>query len=211
MADSLNILTNLWVQLVFLSLGMIFFIMEIYKSWKGLGLLVSVISFSLFFYGNHLEGTFSFFYMTLFVIGLLLIVLEIFIPGFGIPGISGGILFVLALNGLSDNWQETFILFLGAGISSIVTILILFKTGIHNSRLENIVLNKSIDEKREDRLALLGSKGVTITRLRPSGKAKIHNEYVDVITEGDLIEKDKEIVVYKVDGFRVIVREVENK
>lgn len=206
MTENLQILTNIWVQLIFLSLGMIFFLLEIYKNWKGLGFLISILSFSIFFYGNHLEGQFSFFYLTLFVIGLLLIVLEIFIPGFGFPGISGGILFALALNGLSSNWQEAMVLFLGSGLSSIIMILQLFKGGIQNSRLEEIVLNEKIDKKRDDRYALLGKRGTTVTSLRPTGKAKFGEEMVDVITEGDYIDKDQWIVVYKIDGFRVIVR-----
>ena len=51
----------------------------------------------------------------------------------------------------------------------------------------------------------LGAEGVAISNLRPSGIAKIADERVDVITDGDFIEKGTKIKVIKTTAGRVIV------
>jgi membrane-bound ClpP family serine protease len=55
---------------------------------------------------------------------------------------------------------------------------------------------------------LLGCEGVTISQLRPAGKAKIGERLTDVVTEGDLIPKDARVKVVKVEGTRVVVTKV---
>ena len=52
---------------------------------------------------------------------------------------------------------------------------------------------------------LVGQRGVAITNLAPSGKARIDGQLMDVITEGRLIEKDQQIEVIEVAGNRVVV------
>ena len=56
----------------------------------------------------------------------------------------------------------------------------------------------------------MGKKGITETSLRPTGTAQISGERVDVVSEGGHIPKDTEVVVSKVEGSRIIVREVKN-
>jgi len=48
-----------------------------------------------------------------------------------------------------------------------------------------------------------------LTDLRPSGSAIINNERIDVVTEGDYIERGNEIIVKKVEGSKVVV--IKNK
>jgi len=57
-----------------------------------------------------------------------------------------------------------------------------------------------------DARALLGSTGVAETNLRPSGKGRFGDQLVDVVTEGDLIERGKSITVVDVQGSRVVVK-----
>jgi len=52
---------------------------------------------------------------------------------------------------------------------------------------------------------LLGSTGVAETNLRPSGKGRFGDQLVDVVTEGDLIERGKPITIVEVQGSRVVV------
>lgn len=53
---------------------------------------------------------------------------------------------------------------------------------------------------------LVNQTGLALTTLRPSGTAIINSQRVDVVTEGDLIEKDTPIRVVAVEGLRVVVR-----
>jgi membrane-bound ClpP family serine protease len=52
---------------------------------------------------------------------------------------------------------------------------------------------------------LIGQTGVTVTPLRPAGKAYFGNELVDVITEGDAVDRNEQVVVIDVRGSHVIV------
>ncbi len=55
---------------------------------------------------------------------------------------------------------------------------------------------------------LLNGTGTALTQLRPSGIADINGQRVDVVTEGDLIERGAQIKVVAVEGARIVVREV---
>lgn len=56
--------------------------------------------------------------------------------------------------------------------------------------------------------ALLHCTGVAITQLRPSGAAVFNGKRVDVITEGELIDRGVSVKVIEIEGARVVVREV---
>ena len=56
---------------------------------------------------------------------------------------------------------------------------------------------------------LVGEKGIALNNLRPVGKAEINNIRIDVVTEGDYIEKDTPVVVTEVHGSRIVVREID--
>jgi membrane-bound serine protease (ClpP class) len=45
-----------------------------------------------------------------------------------------------------------------------------------------------------------------VTPLRPIGRVRFGSEEVDVITEGEYIERDQEVEVTIVEGARVVVR-----
>lgn len=55
---------------------------------------------------------------------------------------------------------------------------------------------------------LLGKKGTTLSMLRPAGKAAIEGIRIDVVSDGEFIPKDCEVEVVKVEGNRVVVKEV---
>jgi membrane-bound serine protease (ClpP class) len=52
---------------------------------------------------------------------------------------------------------------------------------------------------------LIGKNGVATTTLRPAGKAKIEGKLVDVVTQGDFIEKGAQIRVLRLEGNRIVV------
>jgi hypothetical protein len=55
---------------------------------------------------------------------------------------------------------------------------------------------------------LLGQQGVTTTPLFPGGKARFGDDIVDVLSDGDVIERGKTVEVVEVRGNRVVVREI---
>jgi len=60
----------------------------------------------------------------------------------------------------------------------------------------------------EDYKTLTGKNGRTVTPLRPSGIAEIKGERYSVVSEGELIEDDTEIVVVEIQGNSIVVEEL---
>jgi membrane-bound serine protease (ClpP class) len=59
-----------------------------------------------------------------------------------------------------------------------------------------------------ERPELLNQTGTAFTNLRPSGTAVINGKRVDVVTEGQMIERGTRVKVIAVEGMRIIVRAV---
>ena len=142
-----------------------------------------------------------------------LLFLEIaIIPGFGIAGVSGLIFLVISLGlafwKLSKAWAIGVTIFAVIGVG----LLIYFMVGIlPQTKLGKKFILSETSPAPEDISAVdnttrfLGAEGVAISNLRPSGIAKIADERVDVITDGDFIEKGTKIKVIKTTAGRVIV------
>ena len=60
-----------------------------------------------------------------------------------------------------------------------------------------------------NRIDLLGKEGVALTILRPAGTVIINHERIDAVSEGGFIEQNASVKVIKVEGARIVVREVE--
>jgi membrane protein implicated in regulation of membrane protease activity len=67
---------------------------------------------------------------------------------------------------------------------------------------------QAIRERLADYEHLLGARGTTSTQLTPSGKAIFGDETVDVMADGEVIERGTEVVIVEVRGNRVLVKAV---
>jgi len=142
-------------------------------------------------------------------LGFILLLIEMFTPGFSIPGVSGVVLLVIACYkafAISPFWG----IFISA--SSLLLTIGFFKL-FQRSPLWKKIHLESKETKDEgftsgtDLSALLNKSGVSAGPLRPSGIALIDGKRIDVIAEGLFIDKDKKVKVVKVEGNKVIVRE----
>ena len=164
------------------------------------------------------------------------------IPGFGVFGVSGGLLLLSALilaghtfqdfNTLpnSDSDLTVVSLMMRTLTLSIVSVLVLAL--VMNRYLPHMpVFNKMIltppglrdqtdeaapklrpefstaDSTEARNLSLLGEQGVTLSVLRPAGKAQVGDHFLDVVSDGPFIEKQRTITVVEVNGNRIVVRE----
>jgi membrane-bound serine protease (ClpP class) len=66
----------------------------------------------------------------------------------------------------------------------------------------------SIAPATDARAALLGAIGVAATTLRPAGKARFGDDYLDVIAEGDYVNPGSRVQVIEIEGNRIVVQEV---
>ncbi len=152
----------------------------------------------------------------LFAVGMVLLLIELFVPGFGIFGGLGLVALVLCIVFQAKTAAEALIMVLV--ITAIVVALSLiaarsFKRGwLYRSSL----VLKDAEEKEAGYVSssnfshLAGKTGISITPLRPAGTAEFDGKKADVVTEGDFIPAKAEILVLRVEGSRVIVRQLED-
>lgn len=146
------------------------------------------------------------------VVGVALLVLEVFVPGFGLPGISGlillsaGIIMTWIHYGMVAGLAVTLIALAVAGISISVSIKSASSGKISKSAL---VLNEvTAPVETEETNALVGKEGEALTVLNPVGVAEFDGVRLSVVSEGSYLEKGTKVRVLEVEGARILVREV---
>ncbi len=153
------------------------------------------------------------------ILGLGLLVVEMFTPGFGVPGVLGIILLIAAVMFMSGSFVYS--LWLALVILLIVgVLLIIFFTSAQKGRISRspIVLNDELTTSEgyvssAVKPELVGKRGKALTYLRPAGSALIGGERLDVVTDGEFIPAETDIVVDRVESIRVIVKraDIEDK
>ncbi len=190
----------------------------------GLPGIVGLLCFAVLFTSKYMVDLADAIEIVLFVIGVILLTLEIFvIPGFGIAGVSGLLLIVASLI-LSmqsfviptEQWQVfelkanalvLAISFLCALVLFLILIRFLPKTPIFNQLVLATAQTSEggFTAAVAEEVSLVGRVGVVITSLRPAGKAEFDGKPFTVTAEGDFIEKGTQVKVIKTEGNRILV------
>lgn len=214
LADKIaRFVTNPVVVPILLSLGSLGLVLELYTPGFGIAGSIGALSLLLFFYGHMIAGLAGWEAILLFGTGLVLIILELFLPG-GIIGILG---VVAMLTGLILAGGSLSGILIAIAIAIVVTVIgsyFFLRSFGYNGPLKRLVLFDSTSSEKgylshQERTDLTGRVGIAATPLRPSGSVKLDDEYLDVVTEGTYIEKGKTVKIIKVSGGRVVVRSVE--
>ena len=150
------------------------------------------------------------------VIGIGLMVLEAFMPGFGLPGISGIILEVVAVALTWMNHGPMAALGMTLIVLSILAIAISMSLrSAANGKLSRskLVLNDTESNEAgyrstEDLDVFLGKEGVTTTVLRPTGMAEFDGVRLNVVSEGEFIQSGTRVQIVRVEGSRILVRTI---
>jgi membrane-bound ClpP family serine protease len=223
-------LTQPWVLFLLMMIGFSAFYAEMQHPGTGVGGFVATICFLLFFWGTYLGGTADWLEILLFIVGVVFILLEVFVlPGFGIFGVGGGLMIaaslVLALqtfSGLSTagdylkSLRGSLLMVVGAGAAVTGLVAALRYYLPRKPKLnQGLVLTPPGEEEGETPPQggpydhLLRSRGKVVTRLTPAGKVRIGDQHVDVVSEGEWIDRGAEVVVVQVQGNRIVVRPAE--
>ena len=155
------------------------------------------------------------------VLGLLLLIAELFIPSGGVLGILaaaaliGSILLAFSTNPHGTRTGTIFLLIVAIALPTVIGIGLKLwpKTPLGRRMLLDRPTPEEIDphDQRDYELSrLVGRVGRTITQLRPSGMTDFDGRRVDTIAEGMIIEAGTLVRVVDVKGRRVIVRMVED-
>ncbi|MBM4152864.1 MAG: hypothetical protein FJ220_05005 [Kiritimatiellaceae bacterium] len=149
-------------------------------------------------------------YITCLICGLFLIGVEIFIPG-GVIGILGALALLAAVAiGFSIfppllGWLSLFSILLLSGVAAYAWMKYFPKSRMGQA----LSLAQNITKKDQDDSSwTVGMKGITLSSLRPAGKATIDHQRVDVIADnGSWIEQNVSIEIIRVEGNRIYVKE----
>ena len=148
----------------------------------------------------------------LLVIGVVLIGVEMVLPGFGVPGISGTISLVVGILLASKNLEQAVAILVVVLVilAIMLTCVIVFfhsKKVKSPIRLEEELGNKDGFLSGADLTYLIGKEGITTTDLRPTGKCDIEGVTFEVRSENAFIVKGKRIQVIRIQANALIVRE----
>ncbi len=146
------------------------------------------------------------------VVGIILIGVEFYLPGFGFPGIFGVILTAAGIFLTGRDWSERVLV----GVIAIVVIAVMLVISIivFNSKkvkspikLETDLQGKDLFIDGKDMEYLIGKKGVAVTDLRPSGKGEFDGVVLDIIS-GTYVEKGTSLEIREIKNNKIIVKGV---
>ncbi len=149
--------------------------------------------------------------------GVVLLITEMFVPGFGIPGIAGSVLSIAGIVLWARNWEEAMVIALCVILVLIVAFLLVMRSALRGrlSRSRFILTDSvrsgagySTDFKPEQ---LVGREGVAASELRPAGIGLFGPERIDVVSDGDYIKRGSRITVVRLEGRRIIVKQAERE
>jgi membrane-bound serine protease (ClpP class) len=201
----------------------------------GLPGIVGLIAIGLYFMGGYLAGFSGAEWLLVFIVGLALVIVEMFvIPGTIVVGVAGAALMLVAVvMALVDLYPNTapgpglptipnlgeqlrlravdlLITIFGAALVIWALSLILPKTPIYRALVSKsasaMATEANYDQRQTTRV---GREGVALSTLRPGGKAQFGDEIIDVVTQGDLITKGARVRIIGARGSDALVETID--
>jgi membrane-bound serine protease (ClpP class) len=214
-------LTNPLVAPLLLSLGILGLVFEIKTGAFGLGGVLSLASLGLFFGSSFILGLAGWEEVLLLGLGAIALAVEVFVlPGFGVAGVVGTLAIVasmiLAMMGARPSTGDIAQALAVLGASLFITLAVIYAWLRHlpnSGRFSGLLLRGSVHKSQgfvsaPNRGDLIGLDGIAVTDLRPSGTARVGQERIDVVTEGEYVAQGSRVQVVQSDGYRHVVRAV---
>ena len=155
-------------------------------------------------------------HVVLFAVGIICMVVELFEPGMGVFGIVGVLVMVIDIFILADNWAQGLVLFAVLAILLVAFVVTLVVLSSHGILPKNLVLKDATSNSEgyvasAEKTVKIGDTGVAATHLRPAGKAEFGYLTLDVVANGEFIERGTHLIVISVDANRILVKELDEK
>ncbi len=212
--------------LVMLIIGGIYF--ELQQPGIGFPLVLALTAAALYFAPLYLEGLADYWEMLVFLLGIVLIILEIFVvPGFGVAGVLGIICLVagLVLSMVGNVGFDFSHVPVGIVSNRLMIVMVAFvialplsiylgKKLFESTLFGGLALNTVQDAAEgytvavADENALIGSRGTATTILRPAGKISIGGKTYDAVAQTSYVEKGSNVEVVDYINGSLVVREV---
>ena len=208
--------------------GIVALYLEVTSPGFGIPGTIALICFAIVFSASTLIGNLGSLELLLFLAGVVLLLVEIFIiPGFGITGISGIVLILLALVLARQDfvipefvWQwdlfKKNLLYVSLSLIGALALIGVLMISLPHSKLFNRLVLKPAEKKSpetSDKSIVInksenriGEKAIALTDLRPVGKADFSDNVLIVQTDGEYIDKGSKIIVIRKEGLRLVVK-----
>lgn len=190
-----------------LLIGMLLLSLCLFYSPKWLFLGLAVIAYG-FYFGMPGQNLLVF---IIFLLGILMLIVEFYVPDFGIIGMFGLLAISISLYMHLNDIGDVVLTLLAMILVSAIGIFVPIKLGKDLAISNGFVLGTSSKKEKgysshKDFTYLLGKKGVTVTALRPVGRGEFDEEYYEVVSSEDMIQSGTPIYVSKVEGAKIYVR-----
>ena len=212
--------------LIMLIIGGIYF--ELQTPGIGFPLAAAVVAAVLYFAPLYLEGLAANWEIIIFIIGVILIAVEIFaIPGFGVAGVLGLVLMItgLTLSMVSNIETDNISVNLSQITKALSVVIVAFFLAIAGSlylskklftshAFGNLALTKTqqagegYTSASKEYQNMIGRNATAYTDLRPAGKIIVDNELFDATARTGMIEKNSEVVVTGYANAQLVVKKI---
>ena len=197
----------------------------------GLPIVIAIAGALLFFAPHYLEGLAAHWEILVFLAGVILLMLEIFVvPGFGVTGISGIVLIFTSLiltmvfnvgfhfqfdpnlDAAVQIGRSTIIVLMSVVCGFFLSLWLSKKLITAETRFGTMALKTNLETDegftaQDMRLqAYVGRSGISATFMRPAGKIEIDGELLEATAEHGLIEKGERVVVTRFENAQLFVR-----
>lgn len=203
--------TNPSIAPFILMIGIAGVIIEVLTAGFGIAGIVGGGCLILYFAGHMIAGFTGWGAILLFFAGIVLVVVEAFVPGFGVPGVTGILCFTASIILMAPNFQTGIQSFLIAVIGSLILIFLAVKLLGKSKYWDKLSLQLSLGKEggyisqKEDFSVYIGRKGRTVSALRPAGIVALDDgKRLDVVSEGEFIERNQAVIITDADGPRIV-------
>ena len=149
----------------------------------------------------------------LYVTGMVLLMIEALMPGFGVAGISGIVLVLASIVMISSSFFQAILLLAGTTAIAVILVVALYRMGYGKRFVKSMILNT--EQKNEEGYVstkgyekYLGMRGTVATPLRSAGTVIIDGNKIDAVSEAEFIDKGIEVEVIKIEGGRIVVKRI---
>jgi membrane-bound serine protease (ClpP class) len=210
-----------------LMIGVIGIYLEFKTPGFGLPGVVGIVAFALYFLGGYVAGLSGIEWVAVFVIGLVLVALELFVfPGTAALGGMGALLmFASIIMAMVDYYPGmpalptlpqlqlplTNIVIAAVGCAVAIWVLSRYlpRTPLYAAMVSGTASGvESVKAQEQQHSALIGQTGTALSPLRPGGKAQFGDQILDVMSQGDLIPKGARVKIISFSGTEAVVEAV---
>ena len=218
---------GMWINMIsplLLIVGIAGLYIEFKTPGFGLPGIIGIMAFALYFFGGYIAGLSGLEWIAVFLLGVALVALELFVfPGTVALGLAGAVMMLVALvmamvdvypgmppiprvQNLELPLRDLSIALVGGAVAVLVLSRWLPKTTIYGKLVSQTRSGEStVAEREQKQESRIGRVGVAVSPLRPGGKAQFGDEILDVISQGEMIEHGRRVKIVGHSGAEAVV------